>query len=194
MMPPMPPILPSVPVACLVQAAPAAPPSKRPAGPVIGRFSISNPGGSLVADLGSAGKQVYTFRGARLALRSEGLDIDAVSVRIVRNGRVVSSGEAEGPVRIVLRRTGAVETLRCARATWTGAVDSAKGVLVLHGPVHWVHTGDDVEGPAEFHGDSGKVTLRGGDEGPLIEIAGGGMTATPKVPPKKPSANPEPAP
>ncbi|MFM7321439.1 MAG: hypothetical protein ACKO5K_07945 [Armatimonadota bacterium] len=192
MMPPAPPAWFAVAVAPGPRAAPPA--TRKPTGPVIGRFSVANPGGTLIADLGAGGKQVFTFRGPHLALRSEGLDIDAASVRIVRTGRSISSGEAEGPVRIVLRRAGGTETLKCSRATWSGSVDSAKGVLVLHGPVQWVHTGDDVEGPAEFHGDSGKVTLRGGDEGPLIEIVGGGATATPKDPARKPAKAPEPTP
>lgn len=192
MMPPVPPAWFTALGCPLAQTAPPA--VKRAPGPVIGRFTITNPGGTLVADLGSSGKQVFTFRGPRLALRSEGLDLDAASVRVVRAGRSIVAGEAEGPVRIVLRRDGSVETLKCARATWTGAVDSGKGVLVLHGPVQWVHTGDDVEGPAEFHGDSGKVTLRGNEEGPLIEIAGGGATATPKDAARKPARKPEPAP
>ena len=98
MMPPMPPLPMVLPLVLVAQAAPAPPAAKKPAGPVIGRFTIANPGGSLIADLGSASKQVFTFRGARLALRSEGLDLDAASVRIVRTGRAVSAGEAEGPV------------------------------------------------------------------------------------------------
>ena len=165
---------------------------------VLGTFTVANPGGSLIADYKDSKRPVYALQGPKLTLRSKSLDVDARSVRMVLAGRVVVDGVAEGPVRIVVRQDGNVETIHCDKATWLAPPTGAEGQLLLVGSVRWLHSGPDVDGPAEMTGNKAVVTLRKGGAGPLIELDNGSLTATPKEKPKpvpgKPSAPVKPGP
>jgi hypothetical protein len=154
---------------------------------VLGTFTVANPSGTLVADYKDPKRPVYTLRGPKLTLRSKAFDMDAKSVRMTLAGRVVVDGVADGPVRIVLRQETGTETLLCDKAAWAAPPTGADGMLLLTGNIRWTHTGPDVEGPAEMTGSSAKVTLRGGGEGPLIELDNGVLNATPKERPKPPA-------
>jgi len=120
--------------------------------------------------------------------------MDARSVRMVLAGRVVVEGNAEGPVRIVLRQDDGVETLLCDKATWAAPPKGSEGLLLLSGNIRWTHTGPDVDGPAEMTGSTAKVTLRGGGEGPLIELDNGILNATPKERPRPAPTGKQPVP
>lgn len=174
------------------KSGPATQPPRK--GLVLGTFNVANPGGTLVADYKDPKRAVYTLRGPKLTLRSKSLDMDARSVRMVLAGRFVVEGNAEGPVRIVLRQEDGVETLHCDKATWVAPPKGTEGLLVLTGNIHWTHTGPDVEGPAEMTGSTAKITLRGGGEGPLIELDNGILNATPKERPRPAPAGKQPVP
>lgn len=175
--------------ALLAQKSAAPPKPSRPL--VLGQFKVANPGGSTSADFRDPKKPVFTLRGPKLTLRSASLDLDARQVRVEMSGRLVSVANAEGPLRIVLRQAGRTETLTCLKAVYRLGEEGKDGQIDLTGDVHWIHTGEEVEGPAELTGDSGRVILRGSrGEGPLIELSGGGLVATPKEPPAKEKAKP----
>lgn len=171
-------------VAAPLRAQKPAAAKRPPRALVLGQFTVANPGGSTEAEYRDPKRPVYTLRGPKLTLRSATLDLDARSVRLEMQGRLVRVADAEGPLKIVLRKDGSVETLTCQKARYRLGEAGKDGQIDLVGAVRWIHTGPEVEGPAELTGENGRILLRAAPgEGPLIELGGGGLTATPKEPP-----------
>jgi hypothetical protein len=156
----------------------------------VGRFTITNPGGSLNAEFRDRSKPVFEMAGPELKLRSNQLDLDARKARLEISGKVIVKGTFTGPLKIVVKSDDQSDTITCAGATYTQADAKADAEILLQGDVRWVHLSPNVDGPAELTGNGGKIILRSGTAGPLIELGSGSFTATPKpskaAPGKKP--------
>ena len=157
---------------------------------VVGKFTITNPGGSLNAEFRDRSKPVFEMAGPELKLRSTQLDLDARKARLEVSGKIVVKGTLTGPLKIVVKADDQTDTITCAGAVYTQADAKADAEILLQGDVRWVHLSPNVDGPAELNGNGGKIVLRSGTAGPLIELGSGSFTATPK--PQKPAPGKKP--
>lgn len=165
------------------------PPVPTHPGLLVGRFTIVNPGGKMVAEFKNRNAPTFDMSGPKLTLRSAGLDIDARSAHLEIVGKSVAVGDLTGPIRIVLKGLDQTDTITCALATYRQLDINAPATIEFTGDVKWIHVSPSLEGPAELNGTSGKITLRTGGMGPLIELGSGSFVATPK-PPKTPGKKP----
>jgi 3-oxoacyl-[acyl-carrier-protein] synthase-3 len=95
-----------------------------------------------------------------------------------------------GPLKIVVKADDQTDTITCAGAVYTQADAKSDAEILLQGDVRWVHLSPSVDGPAELTGNGGKIVLRSGTAGPLIELGSGSFTATPKPPKVAPGKKP----
>lgn len=158
----------------------------KPAGIRIGQFTFKSDGGKASIDFKNPKRQVWDVRGPAITLRSEGLDLDARHIHAAVEGKVVRDGFADGAVKLVMRSPGLTDTLYCEKAVLKLDANGKTGRIDLTGGVRWVHTGPEVEGPAEFKGSKGTITRGGVDEGPVIELDDMEIVATPREPAPKP--------
>jgi hypothetical protein len=157
---------------------------------VIGRFTITNPGGTLNAEFRDRSKPVFEMAGPDLKLRSNQLDLDARKARLEVSGKIVVKGVLTGPLKIVVKGIDQTDTITCSGATFTQTDANADAEIILQGDVRWIHLSPNVDGPAELTGNGGKIILRSGTAGPLIELGSGSFSATPK--PAKPAPGKKP--
>jgi hypothetical protein len=157
---------------------------------VVGRFTISNPGGSLNAEFRDRTKPVFEMAGPELKLRSTQLDLDAQKARLEVSGKIVVKGTLTGPLKIIVKGTDQTDTITCSGAVYTQTDAKADAEIILQGDVRWVHISPNVDGPAELTGNGGKIILRSGTAGPLIELGSGSFSATPKPPKNAPGKKP----
>ena len=157
---------------------------------VVGKFTITNPGGSLNAEFRDRTKPVFEMAGPELKLRSTQIDLDARKARLEVSGKIVVKGTLTGPLKIVVKADDQTDTITCAGAVYTQADAKSDAEILLQGDVRWVHISPNVDGPAELTGNGGKIVLRSGTAGPLIELGSGSFTATPKPPKVAPGKKP----
>ncbi|MFM7188654.1 MAG: hypothetical protein ACKO14_12645 [Armatimonadota bacterium] len=157
---------------------------------IVGRFTITNPGGSLNAEFRDRAKPIFEMAGPELKLRSTQLDLDARKARLEVSGKIIIKGTLTGPLKIVVKADDQTDTITCAGAVYTQADAKADAEILLQGDVRWVHLSPNVDGPAEMTGNGGKIVLRSGTAGPLIELGSGSFTATPKPPKTTPGKKP----
>jgi hypothetical protein len=156
----------------------------------VGRFTITNPGGSLNAEFRDRSKPVFEMAGPELKLRSVQLDLDTRKARLEISGKLITRGTFTGPLKIVVKSDDQTDTITCSGATYTQPDAKADAEILLQGDVRWVHLSPSVDGPAELTGNGGKIVLRSGTAGPLIELGSGSFTATPKPPKTAPDKKP----
>ncbi|MEY3764766.1 MAG: hypothetical protein RLZ42_1426 [Armatimonadota bacterium] len=157
---------------------------------VVGKFTITNPGGSINAEFRDRSKPIFEMSGPELKLRSTQLDLDAHKARLEVSGKIVVKGTLTGPLKIVVKGMDQTDTITCAGAVYTQADAKSDAEILLQGDVRWVHLSPNVDGPAELNGNGGKIVLRSGTAGPLIELGSGSFTATPKPPKTAPGKKP----
>jgi len=157
---------------------------------VVGKFTITNPGGSLNAEFRDRTKTVFEMAGPELKLRSTQIDLDARKARLEVSGKIVVKGTLTGPLKIIVKGTDQTDTITCSGAVYTQTDAKADAEIILQGDVRWVHISPNVDGPAELTGIGGKIILRSGSAGPLIELGSGSFSATPKPPKNTPGKKP----
>jgi len=157
---------------------------------VVGKFTITNPGGSLNAEFRDRSKPIFEMSGPELKLRSVQLDLDTRKARLEISGKLITRGTFTGPLKIVVKSDDQTDTITCSGATYTQPDAKSDAEILLQGDVRWVHLSPSVDGPAELTGNGGKIILRSGTAGPLIELGSGSFTATPKPPKAAPGKKP----
>ena len=106
------------------------------------------------------------------------------------SGKIVVKGTLTGPLKIIVKGTDQTDTITCSGAVYTQTDPKADAEIILQGDVRWVHISPNVDGPAELTGNGGKIILRSGTAGPLIELGSGSFSATPKPPKNTPGKKP----